>query len=424
LAYWIKRPLHRVFKGRFLASHLYCAVCRHHVQVNHFEKQPSHAPQIQKFGRLKPDKRARQKIAQAPSIRMFLPAKKIALPANFDLRNVNGVNYTSPIVDQGPEGSCGSHGYYAARGPAERIAGTFQEENSRRCIYENAKHRGGISEGVYMIDVMEAAVEDGDCRDRYAPYSPNDPNAVGVWPPSNPDALVDAKNWRIKTFADCIKDADGSPAKDPVYNIQAAIYFDGQPIVVQGACDGGTPWTRSWSNAWYVGRMPIPPDNDPLDGGHSYAIIGWKTVNGVIWFIAQNSWGVTNALAGYFEFPAETITCKCWNNYGGAEIYRMVDATSVLCPEGQHYNVDAQQCEDDGSSPTPTPTCDQQLQADALACQKYQNDVFNMFVCIITAYVNWAICTFSKKFKISHTSTYVKAGKKKKKKLTITITEA
>jgi len=392
MAYWINRPLHRAFRKRFVPSFFVCTHpdCNHHVQANHFQKQPSHASRIQKFGRLKPDKRARQKIARAPSIRLFLPTKKITLPANFDLRNVNGKDYTSPIDDQGPEGSCTGHGYRNARGPAERIAGTFQEEASSRMIYEDAKHRGGVSEGAYMIDIMEAAVEDGDCRDHYEPYIANDPDRVGVWPPTNPDSLVDAKNWRIKTFADCMKDADGSPAADPIYNVMAAIYFEGKPVEVQGACDGGTPWTRSWSNAWYVGKMPLPPDNDPLDGGHSYAIIGWKTVDGVIWFIAQNSWGVTNAMGGYFEFPATSLTCKVWVSYGGAEVYRLVDAPSVICPDGQHYDVEAEKCVEDGSEPEPV-NCEEQ----DIACTQdaiKEPDFFTMIYKALMCFFDYFEC--------------------------------
>ena len=386
--YWIKRPLYRLNRRsrRLLPSIHVCPKCNHHVQANHDHP-------FLTFGRLFPDKRAKARMARAPSIRFFLPRKKIALPANFDLRNVNGVNYCSPIVDQGSEGSCGGHGFYAARGPAERIAGTFQGENSRRMIYENAKHRGGISEGVYMIDVMEAAVEDGNCREQYAPYYANDPEAVGIWPPKNPDALVDAKNWRIKTFADCMKDADGSPAKDPVYNIMAAIYFDGQPVEVRGACDGGTPWTHSWSLAWYNGKMSVPPDNDPLDGGHSYAIIGWKTINGVVWFIAQNSWGVTNTLGGFFEFPTATITCKCWASYGGAEIYRMIDAPSVLCPEGQHYNVDAGVCEEDGAGPEPVNCEEQDIECTQQAMK--EPDFFTMVYKALMCFFGYFECKFT-----------------------------
>jgi hypothetical protein len=359
------------------------------VQANHRHKQLSKGQphQVVNMGRLFPDRRARQAIARVPSIRKFV--RPIALPAKFDLRNVNGVNYTAPVIDQGNEGSCTGHGAYAMKGSQERISGTFQEDISRRMIYNDARKRGGLlgQEGAYMIDVMNALVEDGVCREHYWPYVAEGPDKDD-WPPPNPDALVDAKNWRVQSFADCMKDEDGSPAKDPVMNIKLALYFEQKPlqVVVYGAVDTGTPWTRSWMDAWASGKMPLPSDNDRLVGGHSWDIIGWDDTKGV--FIGQNSWGESNGMGGFFEFPYATLTCRNWQKNGGCEIYKTVDAPSHLCSEGQHYDVDQGTCVDDGGpGPQPDKSCLEKFQEAVAAASSIQDaiDAFSALInCVLS----------------------------------------
>jgi hypothetical protein len=378
--------------------------------------------QVIKFGRRFPDKRAKQLIAQAPSIRRFLPKARIKLPANFDLRNVNGKDYTAPIADQGNEGSCTGFGAYAMKGGQERIAGSFQEDISQRMIYNDARKRGGLlgQEGAYMIDVMQALLEDGVCRSHYWPYVAQGSDK-DEWPPPNPDALMDAENWKIKDFADCMKDEDGSPAKDPVYNVQAAIYFEGKPVEVRGPCDSGTPWTKSWVDNWYTGNMPVPPDNDPLEGGHSWDIIGWKTDSkGKVTFIGQNSWGKTNLMGGYFEVPAETLTCRNWQSNGGCEIYRTIDAESHICPDGQHWDEDQGKCVDDSGGPEPT-NCEDQYMNNIQVCQELgMGNIWNWIICVVNAVITYYLCKFGLQYKVS---TKKSLTSKKKKTLTVTVTE-
>jgi hypothetical protein len=373
---------------RGIPSASYCLNCRHHVQANHEGKQfsKSEPHKVVGLGRRIPDRRGREAIARVPSIRRFVTP--VQLPAKFDLRNVNGVDYTAPIDDQENEGSCTGHGARNMKGSQERISGTFQEDHSARMIYNDARNRGGLlgQEGAYMIDVMNALMEDGVCREHFWPYVA-DGSDKDDWPPPNPDALVDAKNWRIQQFADCMKDEDGSPAGDPVTNVKLAIYFSGKPAVVHGAVDTGTPWTQSWMDAWSSGKMPVPPDNDRLLGGHSWDIIAWDDSKSI--FIGQNSWGRSNALGGYFEFSYATLTCRCWQKNGGCEIYKAIDAPSHLCPEGQHYDTDRGTCVEDGGDPGPQPnkTCLQKFKQAVAAATSIQDaiDAFSALInCVLT----------------------------------------
>jgi hypothetical protein len=409
MSYWVRR-LRRRFNKRVLPSQHYCVDCGHHVEANHNEipitiarakkgQLPFH--EIRSFGRLKPDKRAKERIAQVPSIRRLLKAVK--LPAKYAAP-------VPPVRDQGNEGSCTGHGAYGMKGSQETLSETYQDSPAPRFAYNNARYRGGLlgQEGAYMIDVLDGLLEDGMCREQYMPYVAEGADKDD-WPPKNPDAVVDAKNWRVKNFYDCMKDPDGSPAKDPVANLKQAIYQF-------GAVDMGTPWTQSWMDNWLSGNMPIPPDNDALLGGHSWVTYGWD--DSTSRFKARNSWGVANAMKGDFTYPYATLTCKNWKQNDGCEAYKAEDDTSILCPVGQHYDMELQQCVDDGASPNP-PNCEENYQACVMDAMQETN-VWNMIIKVVTCVVNYYMCALGYEYKVTSKRSLTA---KKKKQITITVKE-
>jgi hypothetical protein len=396
----------------------YCLECKKLVPKDHAHKERQKAAlglgnmdhKVVSFGLKFPKRGGPRIITIVRPIREILRPMKI--PDSYDLRNVDGENLCPPVVDQGSEGSCTGHGVYLAQGTMERIADEWVEDASRRMVYEDAKHRGGISEGAYMSDIVAAMLEDGNCRDHYEPYTADDPDRVGVWPPIGPDSLMDAQNWKVQTVYEIHTDPN------PIEALQ--LY-----IMQYGAPDLGTPWTQSWMDNWVSGWLPIPTAKDSLLGGHSWGIIGWFYKNSILYFIAQNSWGTTNLLGGYFYFPAATFVCTNWQAVGGWEGYAFQNAKSIPCPEGQHYDFDLDECMDDNSGPQPT-ECDKQYASDIDACDSKfleNQDIWGWIYCIFTAIITYVECAWGKSFKVSKKLTYTGSGKTKKKKMTITITE-
>jgi hypothetical protein len=164
--------------------------------------------------------------------------------------------------------------------------------------------------------------------------------------------------------------------------------------------------------------MPLPSDNDALLGGHSWAIIGWETASGKVTFIAQNSWGKTNLMGGYFKFLAETLTCRNWEDAGGPEIYKTVDAESHICPDGQHYDTDLQECVDDGSSPEPA-NCEENYQSCVQAAMQIK-DVWTMILSVVNCVVNYYMCALGLNYSVTSKRSI---GKKKKRKIVVTVAE-
>jgi len=333
------------------------------------------------------------------------------LPENFEIESYKGhvycfevPNHTMYVRRKGTPfwcgNSCTGFGAYGMKGSGERLSETFQEDVSQRMIYNDARNRGGLlnSEGAYMIDVMNALVEDGVCRSHYWPYEANHDNS---WPPPNGDALVDGLNWRVDWFVDCAKEAD------PVEAIKQALYQ-------LGAVNIGSPWMKSWELPWN-GQCPVPPDNDEVLGGHSWVIIGWDDLKGV--FYARNSWGTTWGNRGDFEFPYETLTCKAWQDAGGYEAYKTQDSASILCPDGQHYDSAAGECVPDGESPNPPdPTTCESKCMDCMTAAMNETDFWTLLVDGVTCILNYYMCAFG----ISYSMTKKTSGKGDAKKLTLT----
>ena len=398
MSYHLKRVLHRLFKKRFIPS-LYYSV----FEGKHLTKKQAMDPNRQvfilSFGRRTPNRRARKEIEQAPKLSEIIKFRK-ALPPTYDLRNVNGGDFTAPVGNQGTEGACTGFGAYGMKGSGERLSETFQEDVSQRMIYNDARNRGGLlnSEGAYMIDVMKALVEDGVCRSHYWPYEANHDNS---WPPPNGDALIDGLNWRVDWFVDCAKEAD------PVEAIKQALYQ-------LGAVNIGSPWMKSWELPWN-GQCPVPPDDDEVLGGHSWVIIGWDDLKGV--FYARNSWGTIWGNRGDFEFPYETLTCKAWQDAGGYEAYKTQDSGSILCPDGQHYDLDAGECVPDGESPNPPEPDDCESECmDCMTAAMNDQDFWTLLVDGVTCILNYYMCAFG----ISYSMTKKTSGKGDAKTLTLT----
>ena len=391
----LKRALHRVLRKHFQPS-----IYRDVWAEKYITRTTKEKGYVVAFGYRRPNRRAKKLIKQVPLLSSIIRFRK-ALPPTYDLRNVNGTDYTAPVSNQGAEGACTGFGAYGMKGSQERLSDTFDEDKSQRMIYNDARNRGGLldSEGAYMIDVMQALVEDGVCRSHYWPYEANHDNS---WPPPNPDAAIDARNWQVGWFADCAKE------EDPIEAIKQAIFQ-------LGAVDVGTPWPKSWELPWN-GDCPLPDANEEILGGHSWVIIGWDDLKGR--FIARNSWGSYWGNQGDFTFPYESLRVFA-ENMGGYEAYKAQDSTSIPCPEGQHY--DGTNCVPDGENPNPPEPNDCKKQF--MTCITPAMDItdfFKMVVAGVLCIINFWACSFGIKYKMTKKYT----GKGKTRKLTLTFQKA
>jgi hypothetical protein len=347
----------------------YCFDCGKMVHRSHKTVLQYRHHQTVTMGRLFPKAEHLERIRRLPPIRQFL--REVPIPDAYDLRNVNGVNYTVPMTvdeDQGPEGSCTGWGARHMMGVLERLNNTWIEDYSARDIYNNARYREGnlSGEGAYMIDIIDALIQDGVCRNHYWPYQPNFDNR---WPCPNADGPIDALDWKIAFGADIAKDPN------PIQAVQLC-------IMQLGAPDFGTPWTQSWMDNWLTGNLPLPTASDPVVGGHSWDPIAWKKKNSNLYFTLQNSWGISNAMGGYADFPAETLDMAvnaAWANAGGWEGYKCGYVQPHLCPTGQYWDPTKNLCVPDTPVPPPDPV--QEL----IQCLIHADfDIYTIIGCIET----------------------------------------
>ena len=279
-------------------------------------------------------------------------------------------------------------------------------------LYNNARNRGGLlkpvpQEGAYMIHVMQAAKEDGVCREVLKPYDVYD-SEFDSWPFKRQALMMeDAANFKIKDFGLVAPEGQESQWVDLQCRV---IYFF-------GVIDMGTPWTSDWSQN-LTGHMKVPSGD--LDGGHSWGTLAYlvleRDVNGKITralFDGRNSWDAQwplGSTTGDFDYPSETLNCAKWKQYGGMENYRAVTDETHVCPDGEHWSFSEGKCVPDGEEPEPSDPCQPQF----TECIGDGTDLWTDIICTVKYY----ICEINRLFG-SHW-TY----KANKKKGTVTIYEA
>jgi hypothetical protein len=295
---------------------------------------------------------------------------------------------------QDGKGACTAYGSTGMCGNLELIAGTFPKGGlCKLWIYNDARNRGGLlkpvpQDGAYMIHVMQAAKEDGICREVLKPFDVNDLE-FDSWPFGRQALMAeDAANFKIKDFGLVAPEGQESQWVDLQCRV---IYFF-------GAVDMGTPWTSDWSQN-LTGHMKVP--NGSLDGGHSWPTHGYKVlerdanrkVTKALYF-ARNSWDAEWPLGtttGDFDYPSETLTCAKWKQYGSMENYRAVTDETHVCPENEHWSFTDQKCVPDSDGPEPTDCYTQDLQCQAKAMQE-NTDFWALFWAKLGCLEGFLIC--------------------------------
>jgi len=200
-----------------------------------------------------------------------------ALPSAFDLRDVGGADYTTPIRDQGQCGSCVAFGVVAVmESTAEYTRGApgLDLDLSEGHLFNVlAKARGyTCATGSWPDDLFEDASATGITFEDYAPYQDNGTVTLDAdWP-----------NRLAKAVG--VKDLTGNPAamKQHIYTYGAI-----------AACFVVYQDFFSYKSGVYTHTT------DQVAGGHCISIIGWDDAQGC--WICKNQWGPGWGDRGYFR---------------------------------------------------------------------------------------------------------------------------
>lgn len=218
-----------------------------------------------------PTLQQREQIGKTKLEAMRAEAVVAAYPASYDLRNVNGGNYITPVRDQGGCGSCVAFGTTAA------VEGTFRWRRSNPSLnvdlseahlfYCIARSAGYTCEsGWWPDDAFDGYKNTGVADDACYPYTAGDQNCSNLcsnWQSRvtkitgwhKITAIADMKTW-ISTngpLSACFNVYDDFFAyRSGVYRHVTGNLAGGHCVCIVGYNDGGQYWIakNSWGGGW------------------------------------------------------------------------------------------------------------------------------------------------------------------------------
>ena len=221
-------------------------------------------------------------------------ADAVGAPVSFDLRNVNGANYSTPVKDQGGCGSCVAFGVagtmesvarYTERTPSLPI--NLSEAHLFYCYGRKAGAR--CNTGWLPEPALDAARDSGVTFEDYYPYTAGDQDCSGLnadWP--NRDAKV--ASWQSLT---------GNPAGMKQY------------ISTYGAI---TACFYVYQDFFSYGGGVYRHVTGGFAGGHCVTLVGYD--DGAKCWIAKNSWGTGWGESGFFRIGYGECGIESWHNCG------------------------------------------------------------------------------------------------------------
>ncbi|WP_020668740.1 C1 family peptidase [Amycolatopsis nigrescens] len=204
-------------------------------------------------------------------------APSSSLPERFDLRNLHGRNYVTPVKDQGETGSC------TAFATAAALEGTAAYTRSAP----------GLN-----LDLSEAHLHFGYAAARESLHPD------GSWP----DELFDDSMSSGVTFEDYFPyREDGAGALNPgwpdrVAHAEEVIDLSGNPAAIKQHIYGYGPVAAClviYNDLFHYTGGVYRRTTDETSGGHCVALIGWDDVAGC--WIAKNSWGADWGEQGFLR---------------------------------------------------------------------------------------------------------------------------
>lgn len=224
-----------------------------------------------------PEQMAAAALATAGTAADMPGAPSASLPGAFDLRNVGGRNFVTPVKNQGGCGSCVAFGIVASmETTAEYTRGTpglNLDLSEAHLFHVHAKARGyTCGTGSWPDDLMADATAKGVTYEDYFPY--NDAGTVNLnadWP-----------NRLAKVAGTANLTGNPAAMKQHIYS-RGAI----------SAC-------FIVYNDFFNYRSGVyKHTTDTVAGGHCVALIGWDDAQGC--WIGKNSWGTGWGESGFFK---------------------------------------------------------------------------------------------------------------------------
>ncbi|TKV80112.1 hypothetical protein FDV58_17845 [Bradyrhizobium elkanii] len=222
--------------------------------------------------------------------------------SNYDLRNIDGVDYITPVRDQGYCGSCVAHGVIAAvegtlqlRRNDPHLNPDFSEAHLFYCLGRShgrtcgntvdgqQEPNGGWWPGGALDDFQQTGVADEACFPYMSPPSPFDPTpACGVCPDWS-GRVTKIRGWELLSSTDAMKTWISS-RRGPLVAC-FTVYLDFMSFF-QNNNDPSAIYHKS-ANA------------GALQGGHCICVVGYSDTDQC--WICKNSWGPYWAASGYFK---------------------------------------------------------------------------------------------------------------------------
>ncbi|MFH5187092.1 C1 family peptidase [Paenibacillus sp. TAB 01] len=210
----------------------------------------------------------------------------LQLPEEVDLRPLD-----TDIMDQGSLGSCTANAILGLKQFLDKRRDNYYFYLSRLYLYwhERALH-GWENEdsGAFIRDGMKILATQGCARESFYPYSRTDYKH-----PPSAEAEADAGNYKITEYRRVLT----------FEAIQQSL-AEGFPVVA-----GMDVYSAFESSA--VGRtgvVPMPKNGEQYLGSHAVLVVGYKKINGSLYAIMRNSWGVNWGDKGYFYLPKDYFT--------------------------------------------------------------------------------------------------------------------
>uniref|UniRef100_A0A0B7BBL3 Dipeptidyl peptidase 1 n=1 Tax=Arion vulgaris TaxID=1028688 RepID=A0A0B7BBL3_9EUPU len=221
------------------------------------------------------------------------------LPASFDWRNVNGINYVSPVRDQGGCGSCYAFGSLAMDEARIRILtnNTQQPVFSTQDIVECSSYSQGCGGGFPYLISGKYAEDYGLVLEECNPYK-------GI------DGKCQTKTSCPRHYFTDYKYLGGYYGACNEALMMQAIYDNG-PIAV--SFEVYNDFVNYKSGIYVHNTSSVLSDRfNPFEiTNHVVSIVGWGVDSNLeTYWIVKNSWGTTWGLDGYFWIRRGTDECS------------------------------------------------------------------------------------------------------------------